>query len=207
MIDDLQFDKAEYEHAAPVCAACRLPVEGPSFLLGARSVCAACKEAIVASLGAPIGAVGYAKALGAGAAAGIACAIAWAIIRAATGYDLSIVAIGVGWAVAEAMRWGAGRGTRALQVAAVAVTYLAIVESSVPALAPEMELGGGILGLVASWAIASVVVLAMPLFVWSAGGSSVFWYLIAAIGMHRAWAGLTPPRLDFVGPVPAARPR
>ncbi len=199
--DDLQFDKADYGGAEATCASCAQGLGGAWYLLGAQRVCPACRDQLMATIGAPIGAVGYAKALAAGALAGAACAVAWAVIREVTGVELGIVAIAVGWAVAEAMRRAAGKGARALQVGGVLIAYVAMMESNLPTLVAQMDLGESTFQQLFGWGFAGILALGMPLLVWQAGGSAVLWYVIVAIALHRAWTGLTPPRLAFVGPL------
>jgi hypothetical protein len=199
--EQLQFDKAEYTDAAAVCPVCSEPIRGAYFLLGARKVCARCKHALVATFGRPIGVAGYVKGLAAGVAAGLLCAIGWGLIRTLTGYELGLIAIAVGWAVAEAMRRGAGRGTRALQVAAVLIAYLAIIASYVPELAGEIGGDGGTLHTVIAWIVAVPTALVLPFLMWQGGVSSIIWYFLVFIALRRAWTGLTPPHLEFVGPV------
>lgn len=72
--------------------------------------------------------MGGAILLGLGAA--IISSILWYTIVVLTNYQLGIVAIAVGWLVAQAVMWGAGgkRGPR-LQVLSVVITALAMVMS------------------------------------------------------------------------------
>ncbi|HNX05710.1 MAG TPA: hypothetical protein PKI32_09420 [Opitutales bacterium] len=61
--------------------------------------------------------------IGAGLLTGIACAVGWAALTIATGYQLGLLAIAVGLAVGYSM-WFAGRGTNALFGACAAVIAL-----------------------------------------------------------------------------------
>ena len=70
-----------------------------------------------------------------GFAAAAGGALLWAGVTHVTGYELGIVAIVVGFAVGVAVKLGSGgRGGLPYQLLAVALTYLAIVSTYVPAL-------------------------------------------------------------------------
>ncbi len=68
----------------------------------------------------------FPKAVVCGVVAAVVGCVAYAVIGF-SGFMVSIVAIGVGWAVAKAMMTGSdGVGGRAYQVAAVVLTYVAV---------------------------------------------------------------------------------
>jgi hypothetical protein len=195
MADELQFDKAEFEGGERACASCQRALTSPWFTLGPHAVCASCREALLAQYTAPLPWGTLARAVAAGVGVATACAVGWAVIRQTTGYELGIVAIGVGWAVGATMRRLAGRGALPLQVVSVLATYCAITLSNVPSL-----LAGTDAGLV-GWIVAVPLSLALPLFVWKGGVSAVFWYIIVAIAIREAWRQARPPELAFSGPI------
>jgi predicted lipid-binding transport protein (Tim44 family) len=138
---DLQFDRAQFDGAASqsACTRCSTPLHGAYFEVNGHTVCEACcyqlREA--APAGSRMGRVLRATAAGVGA--GLAGAILYWGILAATGYEFGLIAIVVGFAVGKAVRWGSGdRGGRAYQTLAIALTYLSIVSAYVPMIVTEI---------------------------------------------------------------------
>jgi hypothetical protein len=70
----------------------------------------------------------FARALAAGLAAAVGCGALWAAIIVMTEREIGFAAVGVGWAVARAMRRASGgrRGTR-LQLAAIGCSLLGLL--------------------------------------------------------------------------------
>ena len=132
---ELQFDRVEgaTPAAAVSCASCQRTLPDVYYESAGKVFCAPCKEAALASItgGSRIARLLKALVLGTVAAA-ISAAIWYAIVKL-TGYELGIVAIGVGIAVGVAVRIGSeGRGGWAYQLIAVLLTYVAIGSSYVP---------------------------------------------------------------------------
>src|SRR4249920_782671 len=91
----LQFDQAEY--VAPEvhpCAACGAPIREQYFGISGKSFCTQCHDKLRAAQGTP--ASRFLAALGWGGGAAILGAAIYYGIRAATGYELGLVAIVVG---------------------------------------------------------------------------------------------------------------
>lgn len=166
-------------------------------MAGPSRVCDRCKRRIDAELGAPIPTGRMALACLAGFGVAVVGAALWAGVQAATGYQLGIVAIAVGWGVATAMRKISGQGSRLLQVAAVFLVYVSISLAMIPEVAQSA--GEGVVG----WIVAVPLSFAMPFLMWSGGISAALWYLIVFFGFQRAWTGLSPARIHFTGPVSA----
>jgi hypothetical protein len=104
----------------------------------------------------------FLNALGGGVAGAILGAIVYYIVRAATGYEIGIIAIAVGWLAGKGVRWGSGgRGGPRYQALAIVLTYLGIASTQVPAV-----------GL-------SGAMLARPV--------NVVGLVIIAIGLYAAW--------------------
>ena len=136
MSNELQFERAEYEHAAGeamACSECRRTLTNSYFQAGGRIVCEACAYTLQAQQGGG-SAVGRAsRALGAGLIAAAMGSLLYYAIGALTGYEFALVAIVVGFAVGAAVRWGSrGRGGWAYQALAMGLTYLAIVSTYIP---------------------------------------------------------------------------
>lgn len=129
----LALDRAEFAgKEVQCCASCNQPLAGSYYEIDGRVCCAACHEKVVAK-GAPPGAAGFLRALGAGVAAGAAGAGIYFAVRAATGYEFSLISILVGYMVGKAVHWGVrGRGGWLYQGLAVLLTYLAITSVYAP---------------------------------------------------------------------------
>lgn len=197
MSDDIQFETAEYAAGVAQCNHCGQGRGAGYFHLGKNTFCAPCKALIGQFYDRSISPAGYARALGAGVAVAVGGAIVWALVIEFTGLELGILGIAVGWGVAAVMRWGAGRGARSLQVASLVLTYLAIVESSVPTLARAMDPELGPVAIVMSM----VMAVGLPWFVVQGGASAILWFLIVGISMHAAWRRLAHPPLAWTGPL------
>ena len=136
MSDSLQFEKAEYADAAAVtaCAGCQGSLKDSYFSVGDRVLCRGCAERLRAEIEDQGSSVGRAlRAIGAGAGAALLGTIVYYAVLALTGYEFALIAIGVGYIVGLAVRWGSrGRGGWAYQGLAIVLTYLSIVTSYVP---------------------------------------------------------------------------
>jgi len=131
--DDLQLEHAEIPDTPLVCAGCGVPIGETYFEVNGRVVCPSCQGRIVGARaeGSGVGRLVVATLLGVGAAA--VGAIVWYGIREVTGYEVGLVAIGVGLLVGVAVQRGSGgRGGVPYQILAVVLTYLSIVSASAP---------------------------------------------------------------------------
>ena len=135
--EDLQFEHAEYvneEQPAVQCADCGNKIDDTYFQRGEDILCSSCRWAAAG----PVEAEGSGSGhyLRAGVYGSLAAAAGTAIyfgIVWVTNYELSLIAILVGWMVGRAVLVGSGnRGGRAFQVMAVVLTYCAIVMSYAP---------------------------------------------------------------------------
>ena len=197
MSDDLQFETAEYASGVAQCSHCGQDRGAGYFQLGQGTFCAACKALLGQYYDRPIGTTGYVRALVAGVAVAVGGAVVWALVIEFTGLELGILGIAVGWGVAAAMRWGAGRGARSLQVASLVLTYLAIVESSAPTLARAMDPDLGPVAVLGSM----VMAIGLPWFVLQSGASAILWFVIVGFSMNAAWRRLSHPPLAWSGPL------
>lgn len=133
----LQFDRAEFSQAKPGavnCAVCKVSIADAYFNINGKNLCGVCKEKF-AKINTGMGVGGFFKALVWGGAAALLGALVWSGVREVTGYELGIIAIGVGLLVGIAVRRGAGGlGGWVPQTLAMVLTYLAIVSTYVPPL-------------------------------------------------------------------------
>ncbi len=136
-----QFDRAEFENLpdGALCAECRVPLSGYYYDANGATVCERCKCDIQARFTAGSSGGRVVRALGAGLGAAFVGSLVYFLVSAVTGYEFGLIAIAVGWGVGMAVRWGSnGRGGKAYQVLAVALTYLAIVSTYIPPIVQEI---------------------------------------------------------------------
>jgi hypothetical protein len=138
----LQFDRAEPTHTSEdwSCAVCHQPLVNQYYDANGKSLCGDCRLQLETTLKTRPGAAGFLKALAAGVGAAVLGAAIYYVVRAVSGYELSLIAILVGWLVGKAVRWGAqGKGGWAYQSLAVFLTYMSIVSSYVPLIIQGFE--------------------------------------------------------------------
>src|ERR1700687_5472802 len=105
----LQLDRAEYDENAPErCAACGQTLGGSYYEVGGRVCCADCQQRLVAAFAGRPGPAGFLRAAAAGlGAAAVGSAIYFAV-RGASGYEIGLISILVGFLVGKAVHWGCG---------------------------------------------------------------------------------------------------
>ncbi len=144
---DLDFEHADYGGAEEpggagplVCGICKAPISDTYFTWGGAIVCARCEGP---AREAGPGGSALTRFLGAVAAGSVAAIIGsafWMLITTVTGYEIGLIAIAVGWIVGVAIQIGnRGVGGLPYQLAAVFLTYTAIVMTYVPMLATQLE--------------------------------------------------------------------
>jgi hypothetical protein len=133
----MQFEKAEFAEApaAPACATCSRPVESSYYQIGDSILCSTCREAFVSVIEAGKTGASFSRAVAYGVAAMVVGSVVWYAIRQATGYEIGLVAIGVGILVGKAvMRGSGGFGGKRYQALAIGLTYASIALTNVPAI-------------------------------------------------------------------------
>jgi hypothetical protein len=141
--DDLQFDSADPDHqssaSGAACAVCGEEIQVYYYEAAGRTVCRHCKARDEAANGSASAGRGMAGAAVFGAMGALAGAAIYLGILFATGYEVGLVAILVGWIVGKAVFVGSGRtGGRRYQVLATVLTYFAISVSYVPQMIGQM---------------------------------------------------------------------
>lgn len=198
---DLRFDAGSEAAAAPSCSACSGAIAGQYYEAGGAVVCPGCRTAIEArgSQGSAGGRFGRAVACGlAGAVAGAALYYA---ILALTGYELSLVAIAVGWLVGRGVQLGSReRGGLAYQVLAVILTYVAIVSTYIPFI---LESASETAATPAMVVMMFVVALSVPFL---AGLENILGLVIIGIGLWQAWRMNARAEIVFTGPYAVGAP-
>ena len=201
-MDDLQFERAEFG-AAPAarnCTGCHQPIAGHYFDVNGQPFCEACTASIRQAHGDSPGGAAFGRALGAGLVAGAVGSSLYYLVAKISGYQLSIIAIAVGFLVGRAVRWATGgRGGVIYQVLAVVLTYAAIAFSWVPFLAERESGRVGVLDIV----LQTPSILSLPIMI---GLERPFSLVILGIGLWEAWKFTAPVPLAISGPFAAAAP-
>jgi hypothetical protein len=189
-------DHGEQPPGAPPrnCTGCHQPIVVSYFDVNGQPFCEACTASIRQAHGAPPGSAAFARALGAGLLAGAVGSTLYYLVAKLSGYQLSILAIAVGFLVGRAVRWATGgRGGMVYQLLAVAVTYAAIAYSWLPFV---LEGDGGSLGLLdVAWQ--APFILSLPIRI---GIERPFSLVIVGIGLWEAWKFTAPVPLTISGP-------
>ncbi|MDQ6635955.1 MAG: hypothetical protein M3Z10_14480, partial [Gemmatimonadota bacterium] len=131
----LQFDAPHHQGppAAMSCAMCSQSIQSVYYEAGGGVLCARCRGKLESSLGSAGKGGRVLRASAFGLLAAVAGSIVYYAIRAATGYEIGIVAILVGWGVGRAIFLGSGgRGGRGYQALAIGLTYMAMATTYLP---------------------------------------------------------------------------
>ena len=187
---------AEVGAAAPPrnCTGCHQPIAGRYFDVNGKPFCEACTASIRQAHGAGPGRAAFGRALGIGLIAGAIGSSLFYVVARLSGYQLTVIAIAVGFLVGRGVRWATGgRGGVIYQVMAVVLTYVAIAFSWVPFLA------GGL----SAWLDVFDVVLRLP-FILSLPIANALerplTFVIVGIALWEAWKLTAPVPLAIGGP-------
>ena len=221
----LQFDRADFEGAAPAsapCAGCSQTIRDVYYAANGKVLCERCKTALDQAANQGSSAGRFLKATVYGLGAGAVGSGVWYAVRAATGYEVGIIAVAVGFMVGAAVRKGSnGRGGWRYQALAMFLTYASIVSAYVPDIVAEFRkmgeakptpvasagpvaevpkpsgLGPGLLGL----AVAIVVLFALAFAAPFLGGfENIMGIVIIGIGVYEAWKLNKRQVLEITGP-------
>ena len=201
-MDDLQFERAEFG-AAPAarnCTGCHQPIVGHYFDVNGQPFCEACTASIRQAHGDSPGGAAFGRALGAGAIAGAVGSTLYYLVAKISGYQLSIIAIAVGFLVGRAVRWATGgRGGVIYQILAVVLTYAAIAFSWLPLVAERAGASLGVRDVIQQ----TPFILTLPIMI---GIERPFSLVILGIGLWEAWTFTAPVPLAITGPFAAVPP-
>ncbi|MBI2686153.1 MAG: hypothetical protein HYX27_07545 [Acidobacteria bacterium] len=136
---DLQFQTAETLDTRKKCTACNSVLESAFYQVQGANVCEICASARRAFQELPDSKQKFLRAFLYGAGAAFLSWVGWSILVVTTGFQIGLLAIGVGWFVGTAIRRGTeGHTSRKYQLMAVMLTYLAISMSFIPRLVADV---------------------------------------------------------------------
>jgi hypothetical protein len=206
----LSFERAEFESQATpglACAFCRRPIAKQYWQINKRAACAECRGQVQREVEGSMSRAHFLGALQYGALAAAAGSVGWIVISKLTGFEIGIVAIGIGYLVGKAVRKGAGGfGGRRYQVLAMLLTYSAIALASLPAIfealrqAPHHAAAAAAPGPAAmlwAWTLILGIALASPFL---GGVRNFMGLIIIAIGLYEAWKLTRAVPVQVLGP-------
>lgn len=137
MSNDLpSFEKAQYAFspatAPDQCTRCQQPIAGSYYRINGSLACEPCAAQATPNLPTDSHAA-YVRAILYGIGAAIIGMILYALFEIVTGIIIGYLAIGVGFLVGKAMKYGSkGRGGRRYQITAALLTYFSVSMAAVP---------------------------------------------------------------------------
>jgi hypothetical protein len=138
---EIQLDRADFAQpgsAGPRCDVCGNALMGHYFEINGKMACERCRYAVEEAFSRKGGAGGFFKAALAGLGAAVAGSVLYYAVREATGYEIGLISILVGWGVGKSVHWGSrGKGGWVYQTLAIFLTYMAIVSTYLPAIFAE----------------------------------------------------------------------
>lgn len=198
--EPLQFDRVEKPVADAACTNCKRPLGATYYQANGFVICESCRAAIEAEWNSGTTASRFSRALAWGVGAAALGAGLYFGFTAITGFELSLIAIAVGFLVGRAVRKGSGgRGGPAYQWLAVFLTYTAIVFSY------------GLLALKQSDSIRFGELMSHFWFLYTVPfqniGANILGLVIIGIGLYEAWVLNKPGTLSITGPYQVNQPR
>ena len=201
----LDFGASGAAPAATACSVCREPLVGSYFTVGPSIACERCKTQLALSLQQQPGASAYLRAVLYAIVPGALGAAVWWGVRTYAGYEIGLIAIGIGYFVGLAvMRASGNRGGIPFQLLAVALTYFWITANYVPDIVGEIaradepvaaqsgqaEVPSGEASATAGGAaIAFVLIVGISLAApFLQGAENLIGLLIIGFGLWQAWS-------------------
>ena len=212
---ELDFEKADFVEPLPplACTACKQAIVSTYHEINGRPLCASCRVGLDAHLARAFSLRTFGRAALYGGGAAAAGSIAWHLITKWTGYELAIVAIGIGIAVGHAVRAATyGMGGRRYQALAMFLTYSAIVLTYVPMILEALKKGHPaapvgppptLTQFVLAWALLIGIAYVAPFL---AGVKNILGLLIIGIGLYEAWKYTRAAPLVVRGPLEPEAP-
>lgn len=212
--DGLSFERAEFEaRREPTlsCGYCKKPLSIQYWQIAKKPACAECRTVVEREVASSKSSARFLGALQYGALAAVGGSVAWIVISKVTGYEIGIVAIGIGYFVGKAVRKGAGGfGGPRYQYLAMFLTYSAIALASVPAILEALRHSHasgseaarspvGLGSMLWAWLVLLAFAYASPFL---GGAQNIMGLVIIGIGLYEAWKLTRSIPLRVLGPFP-----
>jgi hypothetical protein len=212
----VSFERAEFDTPKSpqlLCGFCKREISDQYHQLANRTACSQCRASLERELAAGTSNQSFLRAALFGAGAALAGCLVWILINKITGYELGLVAIGVGFVVGKAVRKGArGIGGPRYQYLAMFLTYSAIALASLPAIFEAIAQSGsnasepagavGLVGLLWAWVVVFGFAYASPFL---GGIQNIMGWFIIAIGLYEAWKLTRAVPIEVLGPFTVER--
>lgn len=208
----VSFERAEFDTPQKpelACGFCKRPIVDRYYQIANRAACERCRASLARELVAGASPKSFLRAFQFGALAAMAGCVVWILISKVTGYELGIVAIGVGVVVGKAVRKGArGIGGPRYQYLAVFLTYSAIALASLPAIFQAIAHSASqhpsepsgpvtVLSFLWAWMVLLALAYASPFL---GGIQNIMGWFIIAIGLYEAWKFTRAVPIEVLGP-------
>jgi hypothetical protein len=204
-----QFNTAEYSSGGENCKSCKQPIAGTYYRINGMLACERCAGQVQQQSPKDTHNA-FARAITFGIVAAILGCALYAGFVIVSGISIGFVSLAVGWLIGKGMKMGSsGIGGRRYQIAAAALTYIAVSMAEVPIVLhysgkslPAMN--AAVAGRIALFGLES------PFRDLSNPFNGLIGLVILFVGMQIAWKLTAGPKLDIQGPfydkVPGALP-
>jgi hypothetical protein len=203
MPDTPQFSTAEYAPQPTLqrCRLCSTPLTTEYYRVRGQTACASCADAARNQQSNPSDNAAFTRALAFGIAAAVVGLAGYSAFTIATHLYVGYVALGVGYIVAKAMKFGSGGlGGRPYQITAVVLTYLAIALAEIPIILWQLHarIPSGRMLAVAMRLLP--VGLESPILAMRSPVHGLINAVILFVGLQIAWRGTAATSLAVEGP-------
>lgn len=203
MPDTPQFSTAEYPSQPTLqrCRLCSTPLTTEYYRVRGQTACASCADAARNQQSSPSDNAAFTRALAFGIAAAIAGLAGYSAFTIATSLYVGYVALGVGYIVAKAMKFGSGGlGGRPYQITAVVLTYLAIALAEIPIILWQLRARIPSGHMLAAAMRLLPVGLESPILAMRSPVHGLINAVILFVGLQIAWRGTAATTLAVEGP-------
>ena len=202
MPDTPQFSTAEYapQPTPERCRLCSTPLTTEYYRVRGQTACASCADAARTQQSGLSDNAAFTRALACGIAAIVGLA-GYSAFTIATSLYVGYVALGVGYIVAKAMKFGSGGlGGRPYQIAAVILTYLAIALAEIPIILWQLRARIPSGHILAAAMRLLPVGLESPILAMRSPIHGLINAVILFVGLQIAWRGTAATILAVEGP-------